>query len=134
MDWGDGYYIGQAILFGPSNGPWQGTFSHTYTVPGPYTIVAGDFFCDNAPEKSCDMDFTPTPSFGSGNLIVGYRYISATFDYDTFDNSTSILAITNTAVVNTGTGIPTLNIYGLLAMAFVLVGAGLLLYRKPQQA
>ena len=36
--------------------------------------------------------------------------------------------------VRTGFGIPTLNIYGLLAMAFVLVGTGVLLYRKPQQA
>jgi len=27
-----------------------------------------------------------------------------------------------------------LNIYGLLAMAFVLVGTGVLLFRRPQQA
>jgi len=132
--WGDGSYIGLAILFGPSNGPWQATFTHTYTVPGSYTIVAGDLFCDTAPPDSCGMDATATPSFGSGNLVVGYRYISATFTgIGTFDNSTSILAITNTAVVNTGTGIPTLNIYGLLALSLVLVGTGMLLFRKPRR-
>ncbi len=36
--------------------------------------------------------------------------------------------------VRTGFGIPTLNIYGLIALAFVLVGTGVLLFRKPQQA
>jgi len=133
VDWGDGYYIGQAILFGPSNGPWQAAFAHTYTLPGSYTIVAGDFMCDTINKESCEDPFPPI-SVGTGNLIYGYRYMSATFGTDTFDTSNSVLAITNTVTVNTGTGIPTLNIYGLLAMAFVLVGTGVLLFRKPQRA
>jgi len=57
------------------------------------------------------------------------------FTYDTFNyTSPVLLAITANRTVTTGTGIPTLNLYGLLAMAFVLVGAGLLVYRRPQQA
>jgi len=134
IDWGDGYYFGDAVLFGSPSGPWQGTFSHTYSVPGSYTIVAGDFFCDDSGGKNTCKPTFPATSIGTGNVIIGTRYISATWDTDTFDDTDSILAITNTAVITTGTGIPTLNIYGLLAMAFVLVGTGVLLFRKPTVA
>ncbi|TDJ31630.1 MAG: hypothetical protein E2O56_06735 [Gammaproteobacteria bacterium] len=129
IDWGDGYQTLNAPLFGPSSGPWQGTFAHTYLVPGTYTIVAGDFVCGT----ECKGAFSPVAPVGTGNVIYGYRYLDGDFTDFTFTETTYSLAITNTAVVNTGTGIPVLNIYGLLAMAFVLVGTGLLLYRKPQR-
>jgi len=132
IEWGDGYYVGQGVLFGPSNGPWQGTFSHTYLAPGTYTIIAGDVFCELASCDNVPSTFAP-PS--TGYFQYGYRYVwvPGTY-YNTFSKTTYPLAVFNTAVVNTGTGIPALNIYGLLAMAFVLVGAGLLVYRKPTVA
>ena len=107
--------------------------AHTYLTPGTYTIVAGDFLCDSEPKGGCKEPVPPV-SVTTGNVIYGTRFISATFDDDTFSDSNSALAITNTAVVNTGTGIPALNLYGLLAMAFVLVGTGVLLFRKPTAA
>jgi len=132
IEWGDGYYFGDAVLFGPSSGPWQGTFAHTYLAPGSYTIVAGDLVCS---QPSCDIAASTFPSPSTGYAIYGYRYVWLVKDfYETFSKSTYPLAIFNTAVVNTGTGIPTLNIYGLLAMAFVLAGTGVLLFRRPQQA
>ena len=134
IDWGDGSYVGFATLFGTSGGPWTGTFAHTYAVPGSYTITVGDQV----------GTYAETFPLTSGNLITGdLRYVGFTTYFGGFATATNnyltygyhmALAVTATAAVNTGTGIPTLNIYGLLAMAFVLVGTGVLLYRKPQQA
>ncbi len=45
----------------------------------------------------------------------------------------ALLLVTTAAIVNTGAGIPALNVYGLLAMALVLVGTGPLVYRRPQR-
>jgi hypothetical protein len=135
IDWGDGYYVGDAPLFGPPGGPWQGTFAHTYVTPGSYTVTAGDAL------GAAALTNTPTysPWIYSGNAVTGHtRYGFSVYNGFTntwtYESANVYLAITANATVNTGTGIPTLNIYGLLAMAFVLVGAGLLVYRKPQQA
>ena len=134
VDWGDGNYVGDAVLFGPGGGPWTGTFAHTYVTPGSYTVTAGDALGRPI--------FTTSYASGwiySGNAITGhtrYGWSSSMSQYGTFTYKSAnfFLAITANATVNTGTGIPTLNIYGLLAMAFVLVGTGVLLFRKPQQA
>ena len=42
--------------------------------------------------------------------------------------------MTANATVNVVSGIPALNPYGLLAMALVLVGSGLLVFRRPATA
>lgn len=126
IDWGDGEVLEKARLFGPPGGPFRGRFSHSYSAPGRYTITAGDAVGPNG-----------TGSIQTGNVISGtvrylYDYFGTT--YDTFGPYTSPvpLAITATTVVSTGFGIPTLDVYGLIAMALVLVGAGLLVYRRPQ--
>jgi len=144
IDWGDGSYFGHVRLFGPPGGPFTGTFAHTYVTPGTFIITVGDALCcSEHTTTTLDKALKGTgsvlsPTVTTGNAITGYsRYINDEFGTDyTFDNYTSpiILAVTANATVNTGTGIPTLNIYGLLAMAFVLVGAGLLVFRKPTVA
>jgi len=145
IDWGDSYFRGDALLLGPPGGPFVGTFSHTYVTPGTYTVTAGDALCCSTiilfPTKQELAGKGPalSPTVTTGNAITGTaRYINTGWDpiTDTWYYSTTpaILAVTANATVNTGTGIPTLNIYGLLAMAFVLVGTGVLLFRRPQQA
>jgi len=132
IEWGDGYNLFEGQLFGPPGGPYRGTFSHTYVDPGSYIITVGDAVCCNT--KTAYPFGPPT----TGNAVTGYTR----HGYWTFENTAitwaydvpQTLAITNTATVHTGTGIPTLNIYGLLAMAFVLVGTGILLFRKPTVA
>jgi len=132
IDWGDNHRVSSTTLNGPPGGPYRGTFQHSYQ-PGSYTITVGDVIC-------CSPYMSPVPGKGlptvtTGNPITGtYRYVwsdlSAT---DTFQSETgALLAVTANVVFNTGTGIPTLNIYGLLAMASLLMGVGLLLYRRPQ--
>ena len=131
VDWGDSYYLPNQILFGPSGGPYRGTFSHTYAVGGTYAVTIGDALC-------CGGDGEFFPPINSGNLITGYtRYIwTDSPGQETFSTYTSpaLLAITANATVTTGTGIPVLNIYGLLAMAFLFVGTGVLVFRKPQRS
>jgi hypothetical protein len=142
IDWGDGYYYGDTVLFGPPGGPFTGSFMHTYPPAGgpqSYTITVGDVLC-------CSP-YIPSPSevakggngVTTGNVITGtLRYLrtfGAVFDYYPTFNSQRYarLAVTNTASVITRTGIPALNVYGLLALSLVLVGTGLLVYRKPQR-
>jgi len=137
IDWGDGYYLGNAVLFGPGSGPWTGTFSHTYLTPGTYLITAGDAI--GCCRQYSSLGTNGTSRIYTGNVITGHtRYVwnreFASFYNQTFKTTNYFLAVTNTATVNTGTGIPTLNIYGLLAMAFVLVGTGVLLFRRPTVA
>ncbi len=139
IEWGDGAYEGVRRLFGPPGGPWTGTFSHTYEMPGTFNVTVGDAVC-------CYYD----PTVLSGNAISGRtRYVwgvtstayigtfsDVYFGYTSFGvySAPVILAITATGSIDATTSIPTMNVYGLLAMSFVLVGAGLLVYRKPQQA
>jgi len=128
IDWGDGSYVRNTVIFDSQAGPWVGAFAHTYMVPGSYVVTVGSAVC---------CQYTPSAVVNTGNLITsGTRYVWTDEDNWTFYSKTDpfALAITNTATVNTGTGIPTLNIYGLLAMAFVLVGTGVLLFRKPTVA
>ncbi len=158
IDWGDGYYYGDTVLFGPPGGPFTGSFTHTYPPAGmafTYTITVGDVLCCSPASPGTIMVnepynspvFLPPPGKGlakgtgitTGNVITGtFRYLS-TFGLTTVQDRTFLstanarLAVTNTASVTTSTGIPALNIYGLLAMAFLLVGTGLLVYRKPQR-
>jgi hypothetical protein len=110
IDWGDGYHTTNLPMFGSPGGGWQGTFAHSYVVPGTYTITAGDFVCDPV----CKGPFSPVAPVSTGNVIYGYRYLDGDDTDFTFTKTTYTLAITDTAVVNTGTGIPALNIYGLL--------------------
>ena len=135
IDWGDGEYRPDVTLFGPSTGPWTGTFSHTYGSPGTYMITVGDAVCCSANEYPPNSATPPgTPVTGNG-IFLSTRFIYHGNDSYAWEYGYPILvAITANATVTTGTGIPTMNIYGLLAMAFVLVGTGVLLYRKPQQA
>jgi len=127
VDWGDSYYLPNQILFGPPGGPYRGTFSHTYDVGGTYTVTIGDALC-------CGSDGEFFPPINSGNLITGdTRYVETTKDWVTFSDYTSpiLLAITANATVTTGAGIPALNVYGLLAMSLILVGTGVLVFRRP---
>ncbi|TDJ31628.1 MAG: hypothetical protein E2O56_06725 [Gammaproteobacteria bacterium] len=156
IDWGDGSYRSAAGLQGPPGGPFVGTFTHTYPpagMPMTYTITVGDVLCCSSvpPGTTVVVDepyrspiFLPPPGKGlakgagvtTGSVITGSRRYLSTFDnsYTTFNSvAYARLALTNTATVTTSTGIPALNIYGLLAMAFVLVGTGILVYRKPQR-
>jgi len=132
IEWGDGYYLGNATLFGPPGGPWQGTFAHTYQTPGSYTITVGKA-----------ISGLGTASINTGNLVVGYtRYAAwtnpgpqtfAPFYAVYYPYYPVALALTANTTVRTGFGIPTTNTYGLIALALLLVGSGLLLYRKPQR-
>ena len=143
IDWGDGSQRGETPLFGPPGGPFRGTFSHTYATPGTYMVTVGDAVC-------CDYD----PTVLTGNAIVGstrfvwgvtgttqfYSYFFALsftdvlYGYTSFGYDQSIiLAITANTTIRTGFGIPTTNTYGLIALALLLVGSGLLLYRKTQR-
>jgi hypothetical protein len=138
IDWGDGsYYAGSAPVFGPPGGPFVGTFAHTYVpggMPYSYTITVGDALC-----CSPIIGVPKGAGITTGNVITGStRYLltfGSFYDYAQTFNSLRYarLAVTNTASVTTGQGIPVLNIYGLLAMSLVLVGAGILVYRKPQR-
>lgn len=139
IDWGDGNYANGVRLSGPPGGPWQGTFSHTYDAPGTFNVTVGDAVC-------CYYD----PTVLSGNAISARtRYVwgvttisqvitYTTFSYARYGNSTFgyaqpvILAITATGSIDATTTIPTMNFYGLIALSLVLVGTGLLLYRKRQ--
>jgi len=134
IDWGDGSRQRFATLFGSPGTGWAATFSHTYS-PGSYVITVGD-------SRNGYIGFS---SIYTGNIVTGLtRYVHCQGDCKdtgyqswfttTWEPYTFILAITANTTVSTGTGIPTLNIYGLLAMSFVLVGTGVLLFRRPQQA
>jgi len=139
IDWGDGYRTTSTVVFGPPGGPFVGTFSHTYVpggMPYSYTITVGDALC-------CSSRVIPGANKGTGvttgNTITGTLRFVRTFGYLYAYNLTftevryAEQAVTNTATATTGQGIPTLNVYGLLAMALVLVGVGILVYREPQR-
>ena len=139
IDWGDGYRTTSTLLTGPPGGPFTGAFQHTYVPAGgpqTYTIRVGDALC-------CSPVGIPSPSKGvavtTGYSITGSTRYVKTWGllysyYLTFNTQDSAqLAVMNTASVTTGVGIPALNVYGLLAMAFLLVGTGLLVYRGPQR-
>jgi hypothetical protein len=135
VEWGDGYYFGHVPLFGSPGGPFTGTFSHTYLTPGSYTITVGDIVGDYPVEYYNSTFYGP--NITTGNVISGQTFFICDKDCGTeneYPYYFLALAVTANATVNTGTGIPTLNLYGLLAMAFVLVGAGLLVYRRPTVA
>jgi len=137
IDWGDSYYFDGAVLSGPSGGPFRGTFEHTYVTPGSYVITVGDALCCSTGRASPGKAVINPPTVTTGSAISGSdRYVWWGYDGDqTFSYGSSIIqAVTANATVSTGTGIPALNIYGLLAMALVLVGTGLLVYRKPQRS
>ena len=132
IEWGDGDFVRRTRLFG--GGPWVGTFSHTYGTPGTYTVTVGDVY----------NDFTFSPASKgivpyTGNAVTGStRYVwddSTDFTQTWTTNSPGLLlAITAQGTISTGTGIPALNIYGLLAMGLVLVGTGVLVFRRPQRS
>lgn len=140
ISWGDGYGYTDVPLFGPPGGPFTGTFAHTYALPGSYPVKVFDVY---------GPDATGNPGKGvvpyTGNAISSsYRFVwfgDTTFYSAYLYGSTGtlyypggrLIAITANAIVNAGAGIPTLNLYGLLAMALVLVGTGLLVYRPPQR-
>jgi len=130
IDWGDGDVVRRTPLFG--GGPWGGTFSHTYTTPGTYTVTVGDAYNGYTPIGNSKgiVPFT-------GNAVTGStRYVWDDGTLLTWTSSYSglLLAITATDTISTGTGIPVLNIYGLLAMGLVLVGTGVLVFRRPQRS
>ena len=98
-------------------------------------ITVGDVLCCYfGPDATYN-----NPDVYTGNTITGYtRYVWGGYPgntYDTFGPYTNplILAVTANTTVHTGTGIPTLNVYGLVAMAFLFLGAGLLVFRRPQR-
>jgi len=130
VEWGDSYYESNQLLFGPPGGPYRGTFSHTYAVGGTYMVTIGDAAC-------CGADGEFFTSIKTGNVISGdTRYVWTTGGGgETFGNYDSpiLLAITANTTVATGAGIPALNIYGLLAMSLILVGTGVLVFRRPQR-
>jgi len=135
IDWGDSYYRDEVVLFGPSGGPFTATFSHTYATPGTYTVTVGDALCCSEGRIEVQKG-NGSPTVITGNAITdSTRYVwtgDGPFIYTWYYPSPVILAVTANATVTTGTGIPALNVYGLLAMALVLVGSGLALYRKPR--
>ena len=135
IDWGDSSYFAGAVLSGPSGGPFRGTFEHTYVAPGAYTVTVGDALCCSPAPSPNKVPAPPTVTTGNA-ISASDRYLWSSFSgSETFSYGSPIIqAVTANATVTTSTGIPTLNIYGLLAMAFVLVGAGLLVYRKPQRS
>jgi hypothetical protein len=136
IDWGDSSFRDEVVLFGPSGGPFRGTFEHTYVTPGNYLVTVGDALCCSPVGVPTKAPIAPTVT--TGNTIMGSdRYIWSSYASTNFTwtyGSPIILAVTANATVTTGTGIPALNIYGLLAMGLVLVGTGLLVYRKPQSS
>ena len=134
IDWGDGSSIREVPLYTAGGPPFRGTFEHTYVDPGTYVVTVGDAVC-------CQDLATATINTGTGYVQTGLQYawsnFAGTTTFSTQGNSPyndlgDLVAIYATASVSTGAGIPALNPYGLLAMAFVLVGAGLLLFRRPQ--
>ena len=139
IDWGDGSQSGRAQLFGPPGGPFTGTFAHTYLIPGTYIVTVGDALCCSEgrlkPPKPAKGN---GPTVTTGNAITySTRYIETTFTDDTYTwyyPSAIIVAVTANTMVRTGFGIPTTNTYGLIALALLLVGSGLLLFRKPTVA
>ncbi len=105
--------------------------STTPTVEIDVTVTVGDAIRRSRPNSPYNGYIY------AGNPIIAHTWYGRSTPgcYSrTFGSYSFFLAITANTTVNAGTGIPALNIYGLLAMAFVLVGAGLLVYRKPQQA
>ncbi len=144
IKWGDGVYHASAPLTGPSGGPFTGTFSHTYAVPGDYTVTVGDAYGPSSFNSERNVKggvpFTGNPITGSyryvwlgDTTLLGSNYRGDDVTFGTLYTQNALLAITATATVTTGTGIPALNIYGLLAMSLVLVGTGILVYRKPHR-
>ena len=135
IDWDDGSRIQRVLLFSNGGPPFRGTFNHTYVDSDTYLITVGDAVC-------CSDAASAVINTGTPYIQTGLQYVwqsngaQPTFSTagNTYPDYGSVVAILATASVSTGAGIPALNIYGLLAMAFVLVGAGLLVYRKPQQA
>jgi len=134
IDWGDGEVRGDVTLLGPSTGPWTGTFAHSYTAPGTYTVTVGDAYQGKVELKG-GVPFT-------GNAIsASTRYVAyPQGPFSTFGSTNTwtvslyqLVAMTANATVTTGTGIPALNIYGLLAMSLVLVGTGVLVFRRPRR-
>lgn len=138
VDWGDGSYIGSTPLFG--GGPWTGTFAHTYSVPGTYLVTVGDAYGTDGivgiPKGI--VPYTGNAVTGSTRFVWtgsnGYPSFINYFSTWTTNSPGLLLAITANGTVTTGTGIPALNIYGLLALSLVLVGAGLLVFRRPQRS
>ena len=128
VDWGDGSQHRRVVLFGEAFGPWAGTFSHTYVVPGNYIVRVGDAIGDRTINS-------PYVYINSGNTLTGHtRYVwsetGTGYVTLTFKSDIQVLGITDTAAITTGTGIPTTDNYGLIALALLLVGTGLLVFRK----
>jgi len=133
IDWGDGYILDEVSLFGPAGGPWTGTFAHTYAIPGSYVVTVGDAYGAGIVNKG-GVPFTGNPISASTRYFYGNFDVFSSSTFSASPSYYQLVAITANATVTTGTGIPTLNIYGLLAMTFVLVGTGVLLFRKPTVA
>jgi hypothetical protein len=133
IDWGDGYYLRTAPLFGSSGGPYRGTFAHTYLTPGAYTITVGDALGAGATSyanyvTTGNIVYASSGIYWGGTNTGGWE--DTTFS---ITGNPVVVALTANVTVFTGTGIPALNLYGLLALSCVLVGTGVLLYRKPQR-
>lgn len=134
IDWGDGSVHTAMVLFGPAGGPFTGTFSHTYADPGTYQVTIGDAYGIGIINKG-GIPFTGNPISASTRYVADSQIGPFTFTGTTTWTTGvyQLIGMTAQATVTTGTGIPTLNIYGLLAMSLVLVGAGVLVYRRPQR-
>jgi hypothetical protein len=140
VDWGDSSWIGNTVLFRTGgSGPWRGTFAHTYTLPGVYTVTVGDAYgTANTNNDKGTVPFTGNAVTASTRYVWGSDTGSPYNQTNWFENWTYsspglLLAITDQATVNTGTGIPALNIWGLLAMGLVLVGTGVLVFKRSQR-
>jgi len=135
IDWGDGNTIREAFLFGPSAGPWRGSFSHTYAAPGRYVITIGDVMNGPASGLCCVYTGNVITAGPVTGAYTGFYNSLGSFDVNTltFSDQPWLKALTNTTVVSTGFGIPAVDVSGIIALSLLLVGTGLLILRKPRR-